>query len=151
MIGSQRKGTVVAVCISPGGIPKLPQPACEVGPDGLLGDGHDHEKHIKPERAVSLQDAEALARLRAEGYAVEAGSTGENVVLSGFDVGSLSPGTRLRFSGGVVVELTAPREPCFVLDAIDRRLKKDIVGRCGYMARVITGGTLRPGDQVVLV
>ena len=144
-------GQVVAVCVSPGGIPKLPQAWCEVGPDGLVGDGHEHDKHVKPERAVSLLDLELIEGLRREGYPLGTGSTGENVVLRGFGVQSLAPGTRLRFSGGVVLELTAPRKPCFILDAIHPKLKEDIVGRCGYMARVVTGGTIRAGDEVSVV
>lgn len=146
--GGIRTGRVVAVCISDGGIPKHPLAECAVGPDGLAGDAHDHEKHVKPERAVCLQDAEVLEQLRAEGYALEPGATGENLLLEGFRVGACSPGQRLRFSGGVVLELVAPRKPCYVLDAIDPRLKDDIADRCGFMARVITGGGIRPGDTV---
>lgn len=145
-----RTGTVVAVCTSPGGIPKRPLDECNIGPDGLAGDAHDHIKHVKPERAVCLQDIEVLDQLRAEGYALEPGDTGENLVLSGMRVGDCAPGDRLCFSSGVVLELVAPRKPCFVLDAIDPRLKEDIAGRCGFMARVIAGGTVRPGDAVRL-
>jgi MOSC domain-containing protein YiiM len=145
-----RTGRVVAVCTSPGGIPKLPLAECAVGPDGLAGDAHDHEKHVKPERAVCVQDAEMLEQLRAEGYALTPGATGENLLLEGLGVGACSPGQRLHFAGGVVLELVAPRKPCYVLDAIDPRLKDVIVGRCGYMARVITGGVIRPREEVHL-
>lgn len=143
-----RTGTVVAVCISNGGIPKMPLTECEIGPDGLAGDAHNHMKHIKPERAVSLQDIEILEQLRTEGYALDPGAAGENLTLSGVRVNGCAAGDRLRFSGGVVLELVAPRKPCYVLDAIDPRLKDDLVGRCGYMARVVTGGTIRPGETV---
>jgi MOSC domain-containing protein YiiM len=145
-----RTGTVVAVCISSGGIPKRPVSECAVGPNGLAGDAHDHEKHAKPERAVCVQDAEVLEQLRTEGYALVPGATGENLLLEGFRVGECSPGQRLRFSGGVVLELVAPRKPCYVLDAIDPQLKDDIAGRCGWMARVITGGVVRPREEVHL-
>jgi len=34
------------------------------------------------------------------------------------------------------------------LDAIDPRLKNAILGRCGYLARVTMGGTLRTGEGI---
>ena len=39
-------------------------------------------------------------------------------------------------------------EPCFVLDPLGVTLKKDIVGRCGYLARVITEGLLTTGETI---
>ena len=50
--------------------------------------------------------------------------------------------------GGVVIELVEPRKPCFVLDTISPQLKTDIVGRCGYLARVITQGNLCAGESI---
>ena len=38
-----------------------------------------------------------------------------------------------------------------LLDAIDARLKDVIVGRCGYMASVVSGGEIRPGMSVLRV
>jgi MOSC domain-containing protein YiiM len=56
----------------------------------------------------------------------------------------------LHFSGGVVIELTEARKPCFVLDPLGVTLKKDIVGRCGYLAKVLTEGTFTIGDTIVV-
>lgn len=139
---------ILAVCVSPGGIPKLPVDCARVTVAGLEGDGRDHAKHSKPERAVSIQDVELLDDLRTEGYDVSPGAIGENLTVRGLNVQNLEPGTRLHLSGGVVVELTAPRKPCFVLDSIDPKLKEDIIDRCGYMARVVTEGEVRPGETI---
>lgn len=76
-------GVVVAVCISPGGVPKRPVEHAAVMPDGLVGDGHDHEKHCRPDRAVSVQDLELIEQLAAEGYSVGPGTIGENVTVRG--------------------------------------------------------------------
>jgi MOSC domain-containing protein YiiM len=138
---------VVAVCISPGGVPKLPQPSVAVGTAGLEGDGRDHAKHNKPNRAVSLFDEEILQQLCREGYELTPGSVGENVTLRGVNVQAMSPGTVLQM-GDVQIRLEEPRKPCFVLDAIDPQLKHDIAGRCGYLASVVQGGELRPGLRV---
>ena len=146
-----REGTITAVCVSPGGIPKLPVDSARVTVDGLEGDGRNHAKHAKPERAVSIQDEELLEELRVEGYAVGPGIVGENLTVRDLDVQRLQPGTRLELSGGVVLELVEPRKPCFVLDAIDPKLKEAVVSRCGFMARVATEGVVEPGETIRVV
>ncbi len=98
--------TIVSVNVSDGGIPKLPVDAIEVGTDGLLGDAHDHEKHNTPLQAVSLLDIEDLDDLQTEGFAVAPGACGENLTVRGLDADGLEPGDRLRFAGGVELEIT---------------------------------------------
>lgn len=138
-----------AVCVSHGGIPKTPILAVEVDGTGLIGDGHAHEKHRRPDRAVSLFDREVLEQLISEGYPLSPGAAGENLLLSGLGVQQLTPGDELEI-GDVVLRLEKPRKPCYVLDAIDPRLKDVIVGRCGYMASVVRGGRLSPGMPVTV-
>ncbi|MBC8201513.1 MAG: MOSC domain-containing protein [Planctomycetes bacterium] len=142
--------TLLSINVSSGGIPKTPTPSCAVSFKGLAGDGRNHEKHYKLERAVSLIDTEILEQLKTEGYNVPAGAVGENLTVENLDVQSLQLGDRLTFSGGVVIELAEVRKPCFVLDPLGVSLKKDIVGRCGYLARVITEGTLKSGESIVV-
>lgn len=144
------QAVVVAVNISAGGIPKHPVSHALLTFEGLQGDQHDHEKHRRLDRAVSVQDIELLDEIRAEGYVVSPGTMGENVTVRGLGVQRLSPGERLRFESGAILELTAVRKPCFVLDAIDPRLKEAVVGRCGFMARVIAPGELRPGQKITV-
>jgi MOSC domain-containing protein YiiM len=133
----------VAVNISPGGIPKLPQAAVYAATSGLVGDGHNHAKHVRPDRAISLLDWESIEQLIAEGFPLSPGATGENLTVKGLHVQNLLPGARLVI-GDVELRLEKPRQPCYVLDAIDPRLQDAIRGRCGYMASVIREGTLRP-------
>ena len=139
---------VVAVCISPGGIPKMARDAAEVTVDGLIGDGRDHEKHAKPHRAVSIQDIELLTELEAEGFAVGPGIMGENLTVRGLHVQRMSPGDRLAFENGPLIELTEVRRPCFVLDKIHPALEKAVVGRCGFLARVLSTGRFFPGQRI---
>ncbi len=145
-----RVGRVIAVCISPGGIPKLPVPQAHICQQGLLGDGHAHAKHCRPDRAVSILDLEAMQALVAEGYRLVPGATGENLNVRGLNVQSLPVGTVLRV-GTALLRLTAMRKPCYVLDAIDPRLKDAINGRCGYMAEVLVPGVVCPGDAAGVV
>lgn len=138
---------VVAVCLSNGGVPKTPQPVATITRSGVQGDRQAHEKHVKPTRAISLFDEELLHDLQALGFVLRPGSIGENVTLRNVFVQQMAPGTILEI-GSVRVRLEEPRRPCFVLDAIDVRLKEAIVGRCGYMASVAAGGEIRPGMSV---
>ena len=141
---------VVAVSISLGGIPKRPQKWARALVTGLDGDGRNHAKHIRSDRAVSLWDVEILEQLVVEGFALEPGVAGENLSVAGLNVQQMSPGTLLQI-GDVILKLEQPRKPCYVLDAIDPRLKDAIVGRCGYMASVVVEGWIRPGMHVNVV
>ncbi len=146
-----RKGTIVSVNTSGGGIPKLPVEQCEVTLSGLAGDEHNHEKHRSPMVAVSLLDEEDLRDLKDEGFDVYPGATGENVTVRGMNVDELSIGDVLQFSGGLRVEVTKMRKPCYVLDAIDPELKKVIVGRCGVMAKVLEPAVVSAGEVIEVV
>ena len=92
-------------------------------------------------------DLEILDELVAEGFSLRPGSAGENLTVFGLRVQSLARGTRLRI-GNVVLQLEEPRKSCYVLDAIDERLKNAIVGRCGYMASVIHPGVIHPAMEI---
>lgn len=142
---------VISINISGGGIPKYPIESVYIKEGGLQGDGHNHEKHYRSNQAVSLQDIERLIDLSQEGYKLCAGATGENLTLSNLDVNNLPVGTWLKFSGGVVIELSKVRQPCYVLDSIDPRLKSDILGRCGYYAKVIKEGSLSVYETIQIV
>jgi len=142
--------TVVSINVSSGGIPKYPVESCDVSVKGLAGDGRDHDKHLSVDRAVSLIDREILDQLKSEGYDVSPGAVGENITVENLQLQSLEPGDNLTFLGGVRIELVEPRKPCFVLDPLGVNLKKDIVGRCGYLARVIIEGTIAAGESITV-
>jgi len=139
---------VLSINISKGGIPKLPIDSVHINAAGLEDDGHNHEKHYNYIQAVCLQDIEMLDQLREEGYPLYAGTTGENLTVRNLNVNDLPLGTILEFSGGVNLELSKVRKPCYVLDAIDSKLKENIVGRCGMYANVLKEGTIRVGDII---
>jgi MOSC domain-containing protein YiiM len=141
---------VLAVSISPGGIPKQPQQSAQAVKGGLVGDGRNHAKHVRPDRAISLWDHEILLQLVKEGFQLSPGAAGENLTVVGLGVQQMAPGTVLKL-GDVLLKLEQPRKPCYVLDAIDPRLKEAIVGRCGYMASVVREGVIRPGTPIEIV
>lgn len=139
---------VVSVNVSTGGIPKTPVDVAVVNEPGIVGDGHNHDKHNTPLQALCLFDIPGIEELKAEGYPIEPGAIGENVTIDGMDVDELEIGDRLRFSGGVEIEITKRRNPCYVLDAIDKTLKKALIDRCGVYGKILHTGELRPGETV---
>jgi len=145
------RARVVSINTSPGGIPKLPLRAVKVGTCGLESDGHNHAKHNSPLQAISIIDEEDLEDLKHEGFNVSPGATGENITVRDLSVDDLLVGDRLRFAGGVEVELTKKRKPCYVLDSIDPELKHRIIDRCGYLARVLREGEIRIGETIEVI
>lgn len=141
---------IISINISKGGIPKHPVEFIRVLSTGLQGDGHNHEKHYRNEQAVSIQDIEKLEELSKEGYSLSSGATGENLTVRNLKVNELPIGTKLVFSQGLIIELTKVRKPCYVLDAIDSKLKEDIVNRCGMYARVIQEGNIQINDVITV-
>ena len=141
---------VVAVCVSAGGIPNRPVKESYVDARGLEGDFHAHEKHNRPDRAISIFDWEILEDLVTEGYSLRPGTAGENLTVRGLQVQQLPPGELLEV-GNVLLRLEQPRKPCYVLDEIDPRLKEVIVCRCGYMASVLRPGRICPGMPITRV
>jgi MOSC domain-containing protein YiiM len=142
-------GIVLAVCLGPGGIPKHPVESAELGPLGLLGDKQRFHFHGGPNRALCLLSIEDYRALQRDGVAVEApGSFGENVLTEGLDFGALRPDDELVIGDEVRIALHDVREPCKTLKAIDERFPNLMLGRSGFVCRVIRGGRLAPGMAI---
>jgi MOSC domain-containing protein YiiM len=88
-----------------------------------------------------------MAEENCEAFGLTPGQVRENVVTRGIDVQALPPGTRLRI-GDAVLETTEDCAPCRFIDAIRPGLRREMAGRRGMLARVVTSGTLRVGDAV---
>ena len=140
---------IVAVCIGPGGIPKHPVEQGQVGPLGLEGDRHRFRLHGGPNRALCLLSEDVYTSLREDDVAcTEPGTFGENVLIRGLDDATLRPGDRLRLGDEVVVEIHDVRAPCKTLKSIDPRFPDLMLGRSGWVCRVVDTGTICPGMTV---
>lgn len=151
------RGIIEAVCVSPGGLPKLTVPSARAGGLGLEGDAHNHPQiHGGPAKALLLIAAESLDELRAAGFAVAPGVLGENLLTRGIGFTQLAAGMRFR-AGDAVIELTRLRKPCLQLDflntdrpgAIQQRLAAQ-PHLAGWYARVLLPGLIRAGDMIEL-
>ncbi len=113
---------------------------------GLEGDRHAG----RPLRQVSILNAETVNELAQRGMPVEPGVLGENITVEGVQVMQLADGSRLRI-GDAELEITGDRPSCREMLEVHRDVLKAMTGRAGKMARVVTGGTVRPGDPIELI
>jgi MOSC domain-containing protein YiiM len=94
-------------------------------------------------RQMLLMDAETLDTL-----GVAHGAVKENVTTRGLDMKSLAPGKRLHV-GEAVLELTLPCDPCSRMDEIRHGLQQELLGRRGWLCRVVRGGAMKRGAPIV--
>jgi MOSC domain-containing protein YiiM len=157
-------GSILQINVSRGGVPKRAIAEGQVTPLGIAGDGHAHpEIHGGPQRALLLITAEGIDELAACGFPLSYGALGENLTTQGLDRRSLRAGQRYR-AGQAVIELTRPRGPCATLNAYpgiqtaiyDAAVKAGDPssprwGLSGFYASVVTPGSIRAGDPIVLL
>lgn len=164
---------VVAVHLNPShAFSKASQPGIElVKGHGVKGDAHSgvtlkHRSRVAKDpsqpnlRQVHLLHAELLEELSAKGLAVLPGQMGENITTRGLALLGLSVGTRLRIGSTAVVELTGLRNPCGQIESfkpgllaavLDKTPDGALVRKAGVMSIVVTGGLVRPGDELVVI
>jgi MOSC domain-containing protein YiiM len=146
---SNLQGTVLAVCVSQGGIPKHPMDSARVSESGVEGDKQRYPFHGGPNRAVCLFSIEDYAKLARDGVEARApGAYGENLLTQGLDYEELRAGDRLQVGDEVLLEIHDIREPCGTLKSIDARFPNLMLGRSGFLCKVLRAGELRPGDVI---
>jgi MOSC domain-containing protein YiiM len=142
-------GIVLAVCLGPGGIPKHVVDSAVVEELGLVGDRHRYRFHGGAHRAVCLFAIEDYATLRRDGVACdEAGTFGENLLTKGLDYAELRPGDELQVGDEVVLAVDDVREPCKTLKQVDKRFPDLMLGRSGFLCRVVRGGIVTGGMRI---
>ena len=136
---------VVAVCISENkGERKTPVDAVELRENhGIVGDAHAGDWH----RQVSLLASESIDKMRALGLDVDSGDFAENITTSGIDLVSLPIGTRLQV-GEALLEVTQIGKECHTRCAIFYQAGDCVMPKEGIFAKVISGGVIRPGDEI---
>jgi MOSC domain-containing protein YiiM len=151
-------GIIVQISVSAGGVPKHAVERAVVWEEGLDGDRQaDLRAHGGPARAVCLYSLEVIEKLRAEGHAVEPGSTGENVTVAALDWSLVVPGVELLLGHEVHLEVTAYAAPCWknarwFRDGDAERISQSRhPGESRVYARVRRGGEIRAGDPVELI
>ncbi len=140
-------GKIVAVCTSrKKGTVKKPVESVTVREDyGVSGDAHaDPQTH----RQVSLLAVESIDKVRNKGFELNFGDFAENITTEGIELVALPVGTRLLAGDEVVLEMSQIGKECHAACAIRQQVGDCIMPREGIFAKVIRGGTLKPGDNI---
>ncbi len=140
-------GVIIAVCASQG----RTDPKRDMGEGhlregyGLVGDSHAGLS----EREISLLAMESIERLNEE-HGVEAGpgDFAENLTTQGLDLVSLPLGTRLQ-AGEAVLEVVQIGKPPHVAHTYNFQ-GFSLLPTAGIFCRVIEGGQVRRGDEIVV-
>ena len=124
-------------------------------PINLAGDDQaDRTVHGGPDKAVYSYPSEHAADWRADGFAIEPGGVGENLVTVGAREQDVRIGDVLAW-GDARVQVCQPRAPCFKLSLHTAR--KDVgprmiaTGRSGWYLRVLEPAAVDPHGELVLV
>jgi len=110
---------------------------------GIEGDAHAGDWH----RQVSLLAMESIAKMQALGLDVGEGDFAENITTEGVDLVSLPIGSRIAL-GETVLEVTQIGKVCHTRCAIFYQAGDCVMPKEGIFGKVITGGVVRPGDEI---
>jgi len=138
-------GKIIAVCTSPqkGTAKSNIRKAEFISNYGLAGDAHAGVDH----RQVSLLSHQKIKEFRAKGADVKEGSFGENLIIDGIDLHSLSVGAFLECNG-VILQISQIGKECHNHCAIFNKMGDCIMPREGVFAKVIRGGFISAGDEI---
>jgi MOSC domain-containing protein YiiM len=157
------RGQIASINVShPGGVPKRPIDRTVITTRGLIGDGQRTKEpvHGGPEKAVCLYGVEQIRRVNADGHHLYPGALGENLTLSGLDLGGLASGDQLRIgdpASGPIIQLSDPAAPCkniagsFEDWRIARVSHKVRPEDSRWYARVLREGPVVSGDPIELL
>lgn len=141
----ERSGTILSIQSCPGHRKAMaPADSADLVENlGLRGDLH---AIADSSRQVLLIEKETLDEL-----GLSPGDVKENLTTTGIALMPLAAKTRLRIGAGAVLEITKPCSPCSRMEELRPGLLKEIAGRRGMLARVVTGGTVRKGDRIEIL
>jgi len=146
-IGNERMGYVEAVCISPrkGMVKKSVEQILLKQDWGIGDDAHAGKWH----RQVSLLAGESIDLVKKQLPGLRHGSFAENIVTREIDLAGLRIGDQLILGKEVVLEITQIGKECHNQGcAVKRKTGDCIMPRQGIFAKVVRGGTVRPGDRI---
>ncbi len=124
------------------------QQATLVADHGIKGDAKAGRSRNRQLNVLSLEWLEGLKTL---GYRTEPGEFGEQIIVQGLDVEHLLPGAQLQIGESATIEITMARTGCVRLEVAQGRSNDAFGGLVGMLAKVVAGGDIRVGDEVIQV
>ncbi|MBW1829720.1 MAG: MOSC domain-containing protein [Deltaproteobacteria bacterium] len=114
---------------------------------GVKGDAHAGDWH----RQVSFLASESIERSRDQGLDVTFGDFAENIATSGIPWLEIPIGTKVRLGDSALVEITQIGKECHNKCAIYYQAGDCIMPKEGIFARVLKGGKITCGDDVLII
>ena len=113
---------------------------------GIEGDAHAGAWH----RQVSLLASESIELVREQLPTLKTGAFAENIISRGIDLEKIGIGRRIRIGDSAVLEITQIGKECHNSGCAIKKATGDcIMPREGLFAKVIEGGSVAPGDEIV--
>jgi MOSC domain-containing protein YiiM len=111
---------------------------------GIRGDAHAGSG-----RQVSLLAFESMERMREKVPGIGPGAFAENLNVAGLNELGLAVGSRFRVGETALLEITQIGKKCHDAGcAIMRAAGTCVMPKEGLFARVLRGGTVKPGDEL---
>ena len=148
---------VTGLHISSGGVPKTPVHSLSVNNRGCQGDDQaDKKHHGGKNKAICLFQQEILDSLSIDGHPISPGTTGENILIAGVEIGAIAVGTCLKI-GEIEITVTQDAPPCktirnsFINDEFNIISHRKNPNFTRWYASVNVTGTITVGDLVELI
>ena len=140
-------GKVLAICISEkkGTLKNEISEAKFIEDFGIENDAHAGKWH----RQVSLLEFNKIDEFRRKGANVNFGEFGENLVVEGYDLRTIPVGTIFKCND-VILEITQIGKKCHQGCEIFKKMGDCIMPREGIFAKVLHGGVIKPGDEILI-
>lgn len=118
----------------------------------LVGQGIENDAHCGQDdiRQVSLLADESVDKMRAMGLELSAGVFAENITTQGIELKTLPIGTKLKI-GNTLQEVSKIGKECHNGCAIKEQTGTCVMPTEGIFTKVIEGGTVRPGDEIIIL
>jgi MOSC domain-containing protein YiiM len=113
---------------------------------GIKEDAHAGDWH----RQLSFLSAESIAEVSTQAFKLNFGDFAENIATTGIDWKSQPVGQRVNLGQDARVEITQIGKECHKKCAIYYRTGDCIMPKEGVFAKVLTGGIIKVGDDIVL-
>jgi MOSC domain-containing protein YiiM len=114
---------------------------------GIQGDAHAGDWH----RQLSFLASESIDAVSTKEFVLNFGDFAENIATTGIDWKSQKIGQKVRLGDTALVEITQIGKECHKKCAIFYRTGDCIMPKEGVFGKILTGGTIRVGDEIKLV
>jgi MOSC domain-containing protein YiiM len=115
---------------------------------GLLGDAHADKE---AQRQLSLLAVESIQKMRNLGLKVNPGDFAENITTEGIVLKDLNIGNKIVIGNSSILEVTQIGKECYSPCEIGKSIGDCIMPTEGIFCRVLEGGKIKVGDELIVV